>query len=294
MFQPEDSREQTDKNVRSPLSAPFYDPNAETDKHRRNLPHWQQGEAWVFVTWRLGDALPQEKLEQWKAEREAWMKLHPEPWDEKTEDDYHERFSGQVDKWLDQGSGSCVLRDPANAKLVADALSHFDGERYELASFVVMPNHVHVLFRPLGEHALPDIVKSWKGFTAREINKQSGKTGALWQDEYWDRLIRNERHFLKVIEYIRKNPGERVFQPVYVSAMITDRIVRAPVGQESGSENPLPKTKGGKNVPPPLLARWNVLPPFMANEKTRSPLTIPGVWRQRSKRSAPFRRYSPS
>jgi REP element-mobilizing transposase RayT len=63
-----------------------------------------------------------------------------------------------------------------------------------------------VLFRPLEGHALPEIVKSWKGFTSREINKRAGKTGALWQDEYWDRLIRHEQHFFKVAEYIRENP----------------------------------------------------------------------------------------
>lgn len=237
VFQPVDSGSNTGRNAR----APFYSPDAETTKHRRNLPHWQQGEAWVFVTWRLADSLPKAKLDEWKAEREAWMKHHPEPWDEKTEDEYHDRFSRQIDEWLDLGSGSCVLKDPANAKIVADALWHFDGDRYYLASFVVMPNHLHVLFRPLGGHALPEIMKSWKGFTAREINKRIGKTGALWQDEYWDRLIRNERHFFKVAEYIRENlKGARVFQPVYESELITDRNLRDPLEEENGLENPFP------------------------------------------------------
>jgi type I restriction enzyme R subunit len=202
VFQPVDSDRQTDRNVR----APFFNPDEETDKHRRNLPHWQQGEAWMFVTWRLGDSLPKAKLDQWKEERVIWLSHHPEPWDEKTETEYHARFSSQIDEWLDQGSGSCVLKDPANAGIVADALRHFDGERYEIVSFVVMPNHVHVLFRPLGSHRIGDIVKTWKGFTAREINKRIGKSGPLWQEEYWDRLIRNERHFFKVAEYVRENP----------------------------------------------------------------------------------------
>ena len=184
----------------------FFNPDAEIDVTQNRLPHWQQDEAFVFVTWRLADSLPKAKLDQWAVERAIWLSHHPEPWDEKTEIEYHDRFSRQIDEWLDQGSGSCVLKDPANAKIVADALRHFDGERYELASFVVMPNHVHVLFRPLGGQALPEIVKSWKGFTAREINRRIGKSGELWQDEYWDRLIRNERHFFKVAEYIRENP----------------------------------------------------------------------------------------
>lgn len=184
----------------------FFNPAAEIDVTKNRLPHWQQGETRMFVTWRLGDSLSKQTLTRWKEEKTLWLKHNPEPWDARTEAEYHERFSRRIDEWLDQGSGTCMLRDPENARIVADALWHFDGERYEIATFVVMPNHVHVLFRPLGTHTLPGIVKLWKGFTAREINKRMGRTGTLWQDEYWDRLIRNERHFFKVAEYIRENP----------------------------------------------------------------------------------------
>ena len=242
VFQPVDSGKVTDRNVRSPLRAPFFDPDRETDKHRRNLPHWQQGEAWVFVTWRLGDSLPKMKLDQWKEERAIWHSHHPGPWDDATEAEYHEKFSQQIDEWLDQGGGSCVLKDLANAKIVADALRHFDGERYELALFVVMPNHVHVLFRPLGNHGLPEILKSWKGFTAREISKRMGKTGALWQEEYWDRLIRNERHYFKVAEYIRENPmkaGLRKGQHLLWEKE-NGHFSPLPDEEESGLENPFP------------------------------------------------------
>lgn len=186
----------------------FFNPRAAIDVTRNRLPHWQQGEAWVFATWRLADSLPKAKLDQWKEERAIWLSHHPEPWDDQTEIEYHGRFSRQIDEWLDQGSGACVLKDPANARIVADALRHLDKQRYALASFVVMPNHVHALFRPLGDNALSAIVKSLKGFTALEINKRMGRSGALWQDEYWDRLIRSERHFFKVMAYIRENPQQ--------------------------------------------------------------------------------------
>ena len=179
------------------------------------------------------------KLQQWKAERETWLRLHPEPWDEKTEEEYHERFSRQIDEWLDQGSGSCVLRDPKLAALVADAIRHFDGERYDLASFVVMPNHVHVLFRPRSPHRLEEILKSWKGFTAREINRRIGKTGTLWQEDYWDRLIRNSRHFAKCVEYIRENPSKaklREGEFVMEGGHSCPPLLRQ---QKSGLENPL-------------------------------------------------------
>jgi len=224
----------TDRNVR----APFYSPNSKTDRHRRNLPHWQQGEAWCFVTWRLGDSLPAGKLQQWHDEKEQWLKFHPEPWDDATEEEYHERFSQQIDEWLDQGAGSCLLRDPANAKTVADALRHFDGERYELASFVVMPNHVHVLFRPLSGHLIPEIVKSWKGFTAREINQRMGTKGALWQEEYWDRLVRSERHFLKYADYIRENPVKAKLKSGFVAWEKENGLSSPLVEGKHGLENP--------------------------------------------------------
>jgi REP element-mobilizing transposase RayT len=186
----------------------YLDPEKEIEMRQHRLPHWQQGDVWVFVTWRLADSLPKAKLDVWQEERAIWLIQHPEPWNDKTEADYHERFSGKIDEWLDLGSGSCLLNDPANSQIVETALRRFDGERYRLASFVVMPNHVHVLFRPFQGQSLADIMKSWKGFTAREINKRSGKSGSLWQEEYWDRLIRNEQHYFKVDEYIRLNPSK--------------------------------------------------------------------------------------
>jgi type I restriction enzyme R subunit len=102
------------------------------------------------------------------------MKHHPEPWEEETEAEYHDRFSRQIDEWLDQGSGSCVLKDPATAQIVADALRHFDGKRYELASFVIMPNHVHLLFRPLGGHTLPEIMEGIHGEGDQPADRKDG------------------------------------------------------------------------------------------------------------------------
>jgi type I restriction enzyme R subunit len=184
----------------------FFNPRGAIDITKNHLPHWQQGESWTFVTWRLKDSLPKTRLEQWMAERTNWILKHPEPWDDQTESEYHDFFRTQVDEWLDQGSGSCLLRDSAHSKIVADALRHFHGERYEIATFVIMPNHVHILFRPLAHFGLSEILKSWKGFTARELNRRLGKTGPVWQEDYWDRLIRSERHFFKVAQYIRENP----------------------------------------------------------------------------------------
>jgi len=184
----------------------FFDPEGAVEKRLHNLPHWQQEDTWIFVTWRLADSLPKARLDAWKEERETWLAFHPEPWDEDIEREYHERFSDAIDKWLDAGHGSCLLRDPSNAHIVTEALHHFEGDRYELAGFVVMPNHVHVLFRPLGDHVLSDIIHSWKRHCSREINKLEGRSGSLWQADYWDRLIRSQKHFDWVIRYIERNP----------------------------------------------------------------------------------------
>ena len=192
---PRDSKKFTAPNPLLPGNHSYLDPHAAVEVRRNRLPHWQQGRKYIFVTWRLGDSLPKVKLDLWQQERGLWLKHHPRPWDPQTAKRYHQQFAQRIEDWLDQGSGSCILRNPALAKLVADALRFFDGQRYELASFVVMPNHVHVLFRPLGTHRLRKIVGSWKGFTGNQIRKMTGTSGKLWQKDYWDRLIRNPVHF---------------------------------------------------------------------------------------------------
>lgn len=90
---------------------------------------------------------------------------------------------------------------------MADALHYFDLDRYELHAWCVMPNHVHVVFRPLGGRGLSKILQSWKGFTARGINRVLGRTGVLWQPEYHDHLIRDERDFCAKMRYVLDNPA---------------------------------------------------------------------------------------
>ena len=199
------------QDARAPLPTPFLDPYSDIDIHEHRLPHWQQGDVFYFVTYRLADALPAAKVAEWREEKESWLRYHPEPWDAKTQAEYHRRFSARIDKWLDAGYGSCLLRQPELAGVVADAFRHFDGERYDLDSFVVMPNHVHVLFRLRSGEVLEEVIHSWKSFTAKVINRAQergrlARTGQVWQEEYWDRLIRNERHLAAVRDYITRNP----------------------------------------------------------------------------------------
>jgi REP element-mobilizing transposase RayT len=187
-------------------SSPFINMNEPIQKHIHYLPHWQQPGKLYFITFHLGDSLPAEKLERWQNEKAAWMSSHPEPWDEAMEDECHALFSDRIEEYLDAGYGSCLLRQPRAAQIMADALLHFDGIRYRLSSFAIMPNHVHVLVRLFEGQDLGALLHSWKGFSANRINGALGRAGHLWQLDYWDRLIRGERHFFKVLSYIRNNP----------------------------------------------------------------------------------------
>jgi len=89
-----------------------------------------------------------------ESEREIWLRFHPEPWGSEVESEYHKRFSGAIERWLDAGHGSCVLRRPDCTKIVAEAIRYFDGERLAMISTIVMPNHVHAVFVQNPEHPL--------------------------------------------------------------------------------------------------------------------------------------------
>ncbi|MGC4015992.1 MAG: transposase [Luteolibacter sp.] len=184
----------------------FYDPTGETLVGKNRLPHWDQRKATYFITFRLADSVPTELLKNHSENEVAWRMAHPEPWDESTTKDYHRLFSGQLERWLDQGMGGCMLRDPAAAEIVKGALLYHDGIRHRLHAWVVMPNHVHTVVETLEEVRLPDLLQSWKGFSARRLNTMMGHSGSVWQRSYFDRVLRGWEHFGNCVRYIRRNP----------------------------------------------------------------------------------------
>jgi len=186
----------------------FYSPERPIKKHLNHLPHWQQDSAWVFITWRLADSVPVGLLEKWKDDREQWINHRPKPWDDDTEQEFHSHFSAQLEDWMDQGMGECVLRDLRCSSLVARSILHFDSERYLIDSFVIMPNHVHVLIRLMSGFPLEKIIHSWKRYSSRQINEALGRSGGLWHKRYWDTLVRSEEHFWKIRRYISRNPAK--------------------------------------------------------------------------------------
>jgi REP element-mobilizing transposase RayT len=184
----------------------FFNPYADIRHTENRLPHWQQQGAVYFITFRLGDAVPIRLRNQWEDEREAWLLVHPEPWTNEIEREYYQRFSAAIERWLDAGHGSCLLRQSECAQIVAETLRHFEGERIVMVSFVVMPNHLHALFVQNPEWALEKVIHSWKRFTTRQINLLLGRSGSFWQRDYFDRLVRDEKHFANCVRYIRRNP----------------------------------------------------------------------------------------
>ena len=170
------------------------------------LPHWNQQYCVQFVTFRLADSLPQEKLREYKEQKEAWETNHPRPWDEETKKEYDETFTAVIDKWIDAGYGECILAERNVRDIVSTAIMHFDGERYDIHAYVIMPNHVHVLLTPRQGSLVQEIVGNWKRFTAREINKRLGRSGTIWERNHFDHLVRNMDNFNETMLYINENP----------------------------------------------------------------------------------------
>jgi putative transposase len=167
---------------------------------RGYLPHFESSEATQIVTFHLADSLPRTALVQMEGE------LNTLP-SERRDVERRKR----LDLWIDAGHGSCVLRRPGIADMVQGCLLTFDSQRYRMLAWVVMPNHVHILFQPMKGWTVAKIVAAWKKFTARKISDErremSDESSApVWQREYWDRYIRDQRHLEQAIEYIQMNP----------------------------------------------------------------------------------------
>lgn len=162
---------------------------------RGYLPHYD-ADRFQFVTFRLADSLPQSILK--KFENELRHK--------KLEHFYDREFQIKIEEYLDNGVGECHLGNPAIAEVLVDSLRMFDGERYTLAAWVVMPNHGHILFKPLPGFSLSSIMKGLKGNTAYQANLILGRKGQFWHPDYFDRYIRDEAHFHRAVRYIESNP----------------------------------------------------------------------------------------
>lgn len=158
---------------------------------RGYLPHFDSPGILQGITFRLFDALPAHVVATLLDDSDSLR--NPEK-------------RAQLEDYLNVSYGVCYLRDPRIGRMVEEVLLHFDGERYRLIAWVVMPNHVHVLIETFEGYPLPAVVQSWKSYTAKQANLLLGHTGRFWYRSYFDRYVRDERHFWAVVNYIHNNP----------------------------------------------------------------------------------------
>ena len=167
---------------------------------RGYLPHRDRAHLLQSITFRLADSLPQSELKQ----LEQKLLLLPE-----IRRDIEKRKG--IERWLDAGMGCCALGNAEAAAYVQKSLLHFDGDRYRVLAWVIMPNHVHVLIDPA--EPISKTIQGWKSFTARWLLAHNERLGLgipdphhVWMREYWDRFIRDHDHLRATIDYIHRNP----------------------------------------------------------------------------------------
>jgi REP element-mobilizing transposase RayT len=184
----------------------LFDPFSEVEVRQRNMPHWRQEGKLYLVTWRQDDSIAKEKRDELRRARELFIKAYGDPATTNLTalllKRYDQLFHERVQRWLDAGSGSCVLRNPEATRIMRDTLLHFNGKRYQLGSFAIAGNHVHVLVAPNVGFELSGILHSWKSFSANAINRALGRKGTLWQDESYDHLVRSEDSLARITAYI--------------------------------------------------------------------------------------------
>jgi type I restriction enzyme R subunit len=202
-----------------------FDPHQDFAVIQRRLPHWSQAGTIAFLTWRTWDSIPEQVLKDWLVERNAWLirrDVDPEKpdWQARLQSlgfvfvrDFQRLISKRWNDHLDDCHGACVLRRPELSQVVVDCLLHFDGDRYELTDFVIMPNHVHVLAAFLDEDSMLKQCDSWKHFTATKINRSIGRSGRLWQQDSFDHLVRSTEQFECLRRYLADNPRRAKLAP---------------------------------------------------------------------------------
>jgi REP element-mobilizing transposase RayT len=176
----------------------------------QGLPHFDAPGTQQFITYRLADSMPHSRRGEW----EALLDLENEI----------ER-QRRIEAYLDRGLGACHLRRREIAELVQSNLWHYDGLKYRLLAWVNMPNHVHVLVEiwrlPMGK-----VLKSWKGYTAKQANKKLGTQGPFWAEDYFDRFIRDEEPLGRVKHYIEANPLKAGLESEDIITMFKGRLAK--------------------------------------------------------------------
>jgi 5-methyltetrahydrofolate--homocysteine methyltransferase len=203
------------RHANSSLQPSYIKDNQPIDRSKwGHLPHWYEQGATYAVTFRLHDSIPQSILLHYQSAKNNLIATKSKALEQndtilanQCDDRLRELYQEHIETALDKGTGECWMKNPEIAAIVCEAIKHFAGDRYELGAWCVMPNHVHMIVRPLADHALPDILHSIKRHSALLANKALGRDGTFWQKESYDHLIRDEEDFWNQTEYIERNPA---------------------------------------------------------------------------------------
>jgi len=152
--------------------------------HHSNLPHIDLKGHYQFVTFRTQDSIDS-----------YVQKIY-----HNTESDKIKQY--KIDVYLDTSRNGAFLYGRIVAEIQSYFLSH-DKKMYELIALSIMPNHIHILFKQIEE--MRDVMRILKGGSSHIINQIRGTKGQIWAKDYFDKLVRNEKHFSQVYEYIKYN-----------------------------------------------------------------------------------------
>lgn len=202
-----------------PSDAQYFDPDAEFAITERRLPHWSQAGTVCFLTWWTADSLPKAVLERWQAERMRLLRqagIDPTS-DVRSQIDRLEPATARAlrrelfsrwDNHLDQAHGECLLKRTDVRQIVADSIENFEGDRYVLYGYVIMPNHVHALAAFDRDERMLKQMRSWKRFSAGKINELLSRSGPFWQRDGFDHLVRDDESVVHFQNYIAQNPAK--------------------------------------------------------------------------------------
>jgi len=229
--------------ARVPLPQDFlgFDPHdprmQEFQVYERHLPHWRAPGRCFFITFRTRDSIPLEVMQQMKEATVQWQlrlsqaalnaggRLPPDEW--AAWQDFQQVQMRKLEFLLDEGHGECLLRFPEHRQPLIEALHHFEGSRCQMLAYTVMPNHVHVLCRPLGKHSPDTLSRSWKRHSGDRIHRALGRAGSFWQEESFDRIIRDADHYFRVVRYIAKNPVQARLRSEEAAVWLHPQILTA-------------------------------------------------------------------
>lgn len=190
-----------------------FDPNKPVRVYYRNLPHWRQDGATYFLTIHTADALPKAAMARLtdlsnRAQHARSVEKNPD-----LARELHETLANEQARLMDAGHGDCIFNVHEHRATLHNALLFFHGERIDLGCFVAMPNHAHAIVRMLGDHQLEDWQGSVKQRVSTQTNAARNRSGRLWQEEGFDRIVRDLDHLRRCVRYIGRNPAKANLNP---------------------------------------------------------------------------------